>query len=70
MTRLHAGGPHRFYLCRRCGAIRAEILRSGRDRGIARVSWYALEDDDLPPAVREEALEILETPQGEQLQLF
>lgn len=57
-------------MCQRCGAVRAEILRSGRDRGIERVAWYKADAEALPLAVREEARAILDAPQGEQLGLF
>jgi hypothetical protein len=70
MTRLHAGGPHRYYLCQECGAVRAEILRSGRDRGIARVEWYTLQSNNLPNPVQNEAQAILDTPTGKQLTLL
>jgi hypothetical protein len=56
MRRLHGGGPNRYYLCTRCGAIVAQ-------------HWHEAPGRALPEAVREEALEILAVPRGEQLGL-
>jgi hypothetical protein len=67
MTRLHAGGPHRYYLCRACGALREDVYRDG---AIVARRWHDAPDGTLPPAVREEALEVLAAPHGDQLSLF
>ncbi len=67
MVRLHAGAPHRYYLCRACGAVREDIYHDG---AIIEHRWHDAPDGALPSAVREEALEILYAPRGEQLKLW
>jgi hypothetical protein len=67
MLRLHAGGPHRYYLCRACGAVREDLYHDG---AIVAHRWHDSPDGTLPAAVREEASEVLAAPRGEQLGLF
>ena len=67
MHRLHGGGPNRYYLCAECGAIREDVYRDGT---IIEHRWHEAPDDALPEAAREEAREILEAPDGEQLELW
>jgi hypothetical protein len=67
MIRLHAGAPHRYYLCRVCGAVREDVYRDGV---IVVHRWHDAPDGTLPAAVREEALEVLAAPRVEQLALF
>lgn len=64
MIRLHAGGPDRYYLCPACGAVREDIYR---DRAIVARCWHDAPDRTLPKPVREEALQILQAPYGDQL---
>ena len=67
MVRLHAGGPHRYYLCRACGAVREDVYREG---SIVEHRWHDEPDGALPAAVGEEALAVLRAPRGEQMPLF
>ena len=67
MIRLHAGGPNRYYLCPECGAVREDIYQGG---AIVGYQWHDAPDGTLPKAVREEAVEVLAMPKGEQLDLF
>jgi len=64
MTRLHAGAPNRFYLCRECGAVREDVYQGG---AIVEYQWHDASHGMLPNPVREEALDILDAPNGEQL---
>lgn len=67
MIRLHAGGPNRYYLCPECGAMREDVYR---DRAIIAQRWHNAQADTVARAVQEEALEVLATPEGEQLELW
>jgi hypothetical protein len=67
MMRLHGGGPNRFYLCRACGAVREDVYREG---AIVEHRWHEGPNGELPPGVREEALEVLGCPAVEQLSLW
>ena len=67
MIRLHAGGPNRYYLCPDCGAVKEDVYR---DSAILGHRWHDAPDGTLPKAVREEALEVLERPDREQLRLW
>ncbi len=66
MIRLRGGGPNRYYLCRECDAVREDIYHSG---AIVDHRWHDTPDGRLPEAVKEEALAILEIPNGEQMEL-
>ena len=66
MIRLHAGGPNRYY-CPECGAVKEEVYQGG---AIVDHRWHDAPDGVLPEAVREEALETLAAPKGEQLALW
>jgi hypothetical protein len=67
MRRLHGGGPNQYYLCAKCEAIQEDVYRGG---AIVAQHWRDVPDETLPEAVREEALEVLEAPGGEQLGLW
>lgn len=67
MMRLHAGGPNRYYLCRKCGTVLEDVYRDG---GIVAHRWHDYPDGALPESVREEATSILNTPHSEQLGLW
>jgi hypothetical protein len=67
MVRLHGGAPCRYYLCRACSAVREDVYREG---AIVAHRWHDAPDGALPAAVREEALQVLAAPRGEQLGLF
>ena len=67
MIRLHAGGPNRYYLCPECGAVREDVCRG---RAIVEHRWHDAPDGTLSEAVREEALELLEAPSEQQLDLL
>lgn len=67
MVRLHAGGPNHYYLYPECGRFREDVYRGG---SIVEHCWRDGPNSTLPEAVREEALEILEAPNGEQLELW
>lgn len=67
MIRLHAGGPNRYYLCLECGAVKQDVYRGGV---IVEHRWHDAPDGTLPKAVREEALEVLTVPRGNQMKLF
>jgi len=67
MMRLHGGAPNRYYLCRRCGALREDVYRDG---AIVEHRWHDGPNGRLPAGVREEALQVLAMPRGEQLTLW
>jgi hypothetical protein len=67
MMRLHGGGPHRYYLCRQCGAVREDVYQDG---AIVEHRWHDAPDGTLPYPVRSEALAVLQVPHGEQLTLW
>ena len=67
MIRLHAGAPNRYYLCRECGAAREDVYRG---KAIVQRQWHDAPYGTLPEPVRQEALELLEAPSGEQLDLL
>ena len=67
MIRLHAAGPNRYYLCPECGAVKEDVYHGG---AIVEHRWHDAPDATLPKPVSEEALQILETPRGEQLGLW
>jgi len=67
MMRLHGGAPNRYYLCRRCGAVREDVYREG---AIVEHRWHDAPDGTLPDAVCQEAWEILAMPHGDQLALW
>jgi hypothetical protein len=67
MMRLHGGAPSRYYLCRRCSAIREDVYREG---AIVEHRWYDGPNGRLPAGVLQEAVEILALPGGEQLGLW
>lgn len=53
MMRLHGGSPHRYYLCRRCGAVREDVYSAG---AIVEHRWHDSPNGQLPASVRQEAL--------------
>ncbi len=67
MMRLHAGAPHRYYLCQVCGAIREDIYQEGT---IVATRWHDEPNGQIPSTVRREALAVLRLPRGEQLPLW
>jgi hypothetical protein len=67
MIRLHGGAPNRYYLCPECGAVREDVYRGG---SIVEHCWHDVPDGTLPKSVREEALQVLAAPRGEQLGLW
>lgn len=64
MIRLHGAGPNRYYSCPECGAVKEDVYRGG---AIAEHRRHDAPDGTPPEAVREETLEILAAPDGEQL---
>lgn len=70
MMRLNAGGvPAYFHLCRKCGAIREDVhLRDGTLTG--ETHWHAVDSAAVPAAVVQQAREILDKPDYQQLGLF
>lgn len=67
MVRLHGGAPNRYYLCRRCGAVREDVYA---DHVIVATHWHDAVNDRLPASVRAEAAPLLNAPQAEQLSLW
>ena len=68
MTRLHVAGTSRWYLCRRCGAVREEVCRV--DGTILETRWHSEGGDGLPGVVAGEVGELMERVECEQLGLF
>ena len=67
MIRLHAGGPNRYYLCRECGSVREDVYRGD---AIVDQLGHNGPEDPLSRSVRDEAAELLEIVEGEQLTLW
>lgn len=67
MMRLHGGAPHRYYLCRRCGAVREDVYRNG---AIVEHRWHDGPNGALPAGVLAEARRVLATRRVEQLSLW
>ncbi len=67
MTRLHVAGTSRWYLCRRCGAVREDVCRG--DGTILGTRWLE-PGDGLPDVVGGEVGELMERVEYEQLGLF